>query len=122
MTDEELGYIRINSAVCLFHEYMRPNKSGTNWNPHFLEHVADCNKLFNDLYKDKIIDAVGHNGWAVNFIQFSQENASWMVDIYVDKPEHYNLIGHLINGEVPQDMKFQYYYRGTVAQYLGQSQ
>ncbi len=120
MTDEELGYRRINAGVFLFFEYIKyRGTEKPEWNPYYLEHIADCNALFKDLYEDKIVAAIGETDWAINFVQYSQHNPTWMVDIYINEPEHYKVIGDLISNKVPKDMTFKYYYRGTIGDLLG---
>ena len=117
MTDEQLGYRRINAGVCMFHQYIKIKDGKQEWNPYFIEHVNDCNALFIELYKDKIIAAVGETGWAINFVQFSQESVTWLVDLYLDNVDLFPTIAGIIQSNVPKDMVFNYYHRGSLLSY-----
>ena len=117
MTDVQLGYRRINAGVCLDPNTIKFKDGKQEWNPYFMEHVQDANQLFTDLFKDKIINAVGETGWAVYFLQYNPNTVSWLVDIYVDDESHYRSVVAVIKANIPVDFRLQFFHRGNIATY-----
>ena len=119
MTDEEIGYRRINGGVFKFHEYTKFVDGVFKWNPYFVEHIQEHTLMFKEMFQDRIIGEIGDTGWAIYFTQYVPEQVSYFVDIYVDNPEHFEKIVGVIRRYVHKDFLFTYQLRGNVAAYIG---
>lgn len=117
MTEEELGYRCIHSGVCHDSAELKIVDGQLIWNHHFIERLGDHNQLFSDIYKERIIDAVGKRGWAVFFLQFDQLG-KYLVDIYVDDIKNFQPIAAIILTLRPNEMQFEIYHKGDIKQYI----
>jgi len=118
MTDEEIGYRRINASVYLHQEERKITDAGIEWNPHFIERMEDYNITFKNLFQENIINEIGETGWAISFVQVSQENSSWFVDVYVNSTEHFPIIVGIINKYIPKEFKLGFWYKGGISDYI----
>lgn len=119
--------------MSIFPDYRRINTGCTNadpnemflhkgnhldWNIHFMERLKDYNQLFNDLFLDRIIEEIGNDGWAIKFVQYIQTSPSFLVDIYLENTDYYQIIKWIIETYIPKEIKIEPSYRGTVTSYL----
>jgi hypothetical protein len=89
------------------------------WNPHFIERLKDWTDFFNMRLTDSIEAALGPDGWAVSFVQISQLEESFFVDIFLDNPENFEIISGIINANIPGDIKLKTHeLKGNISVYM----
>ncbi|HWK05702.1 MAG TPA: hypothetical protein VNS58_18810 [Puia sp.] len=116
---ETTEYIRIVAGVYLHPEELQITKDGEmQWNEYFMERLRDYQGYFNIVLLEALTKEVGLDGWAVKFVQVSQETGSWFVDIYSDSRDLVGPISTIIKNLIPADFKLQFFEKGSLADYL----
>jgi len=75
------------------------------WNPHFMERLNDYILLFKDLFSDLLNDKLGTEGWGVWFIQFNPKTSSFIVDVYLNDINKFQLVKQLIQDKTPTEIR-----------------
>lgn len=111
-------YYKINIGLYLFHDNKKIKDGELTFDIHFMEKLDDYKYVFREKLTDIITATVGED-WAINFIQTDMLTAHFFVDIYLDNPEHFNVIRRLVSEGVGEDFRLDYFLRGNVNAYIG---
>jgi hypothetical protein len=105
------NYIKIRTALNL-----NPSVDLTSngFSQPFRERLYEHEEQFREQIIIPINDAIGLHNWA---ILFSQSIPSYFCDIYVDNKEHYSSVVAIVTNKI-RDVEFQFFYKGTVDDYL----
>jgi len=85
--------------------------------PELEERARDYKTEFPDRFEDWIVLAAGETGWAIVFMQHTQDEPRWMVDIYVDDINKFATIVNEIELR-KGDFIFNYLQNGPVSKYF----
>ncbi|MBL7843841.1 MAG: hypothetical protein KF763_16140 [Cyclobacteriaceae bacterium] len=70
-------------------------------------------------FRSKVIvpinESVGLHNWAIDFIEFPGDG--FLADIFTDSQQNFNKIKSIIQDRIP-DIKFEFFFKGTVSDYL----
>ena len=82
----------------------------------FMQRLEESNTFFNSCLLKPIIDKIGNDGWAVNFIQIFKKE--FFADIYVDDVANVSIIQNVCEVYLSRDYNLHYYHRGKVFDYV----
>jgi hypothetical protein len=94
------------------------NSQGEIKTKEFLERVTDYEKVFISVFEQKIINAIGSDKWAIEFLQFSiySETVIFFADMYLDDISLFNPIRSVLENGLKElkHLAFNYYHRGDL--------
>ncbi|MCW3078725.1 hypothetical protein [Segetibacter sp.] len=116
---EKVEYRKINCSLQWEPDLdFKLTSDGIKANPDFMERLNDYNGYFNIVLFDKINEAIGLDGWAVNFSQVSPLEPFFYASIYLDNKIHYDIVHNICVSNISKDIKIEYNYSGIMYNYI----
>jgi len=83
----------------------------------FMQRLYDEAEGFRAKIMVDINDVIGLHTWAIQFVEWPDENPKFFADIWVDNTEHYPFIIGVIRSHI-KEIEFSYYYKGDMDSYI----